>query len=133
MGQYGFEETAPNKQSLARSTNMILWSPTPKLKGQKLQADTEISAEVQIPSICFEPLMRVPGGVSEVIEVIESTKARPLNERAILPIYMFSFASKATTIENLSLIEAEVKLHKSSQKAFLEQISLPACRKNLRY
>ena len=63
--------------------------------------------------------MWVLGGVSEVTAVIKSIKPREQKDLAILPIYTFSLASKATTIENSSLIEEVIKRYKSLHNAFL--------------
>jgi len=85
--------------------NIILWSPIPKLNRQKLADFIDKSAETQILSICYEPLMSNPSRVAEVIVVIKSTRLIDLNILAMLPNFIWSLASKATTKENLLYTE----------------------------
>ena len=79
------EEKESNNEDFYKSTKTILWSSTPKLKVQKEAEVTIKYEEIQIASIWLYPLMWVPGGVSGVIVVIESTSPNDRNMLAMLP------------------------------------------------
>ena len=57
--------------------------------------------------------MHIPGDAAEITLVIKSISSRAVKDLAILPVFMFSFASRAATIEKPLLIEYLINWHRS--------------------